>query len=173
MMLRLLVIGVALGVTGGSWATDKVPFPRHVPPLVGTAVVIDAGGDRDDDVWEVRVTVPETRWIYDGTIIAKIKGPSISAEVKQEELRLTLGGPFQLSPSEFFDVSGMPLKKAEVLNRLKRETAVLVSVSQSRPDPYYLQLIKPDTIIIVVGPRDGAPLPSLLPAEKQPSETKK
>jgi hypothetical protein len=40
-------------------------------------------------------------------------------------------------------------------------------VSNTFPDSYSLQVIKPDSIIIVIGYRHGSPLPDLLPAEKQ------
>jgi len=41
------------------------------------------------------------------------------------------------------------------------------------PESYYLQLTQPEAIVIVLGARDGAPSPDLLPREKQPSEAKR
>jgi hypothetical protein len=167
MILRFWIVFLGIGMASGLRADETVPFPKHVPPVVGTAVVTDQGNGSEDGVWKVRVTVPKSRWIYDGDVIVKIKGESLAAEVEREEVGLILGGPFQKSPSQFFDVKGNTLKKDEVLNRLKKKTAVLLSVSNSFPDAYYLQVIKPDTIIIVIGYRDGSPLPDLLPAEKR------
>lgn len=44
---------------------------------------------------------------------------------------------------------------------------VLVSVSGEMPDAYFLQLTKPDALILILGPRDGYPAPEFLPAKKQ------
>jgi hypothetical protein len=152
---------------------DPPPFPKHVPPPVGTAFVTDPGESSAEGFWKVRVTLPKARWIHDGVVLPKTKGASLSAEVEKVSLELILGGPFQLVPSEFFDLKGERLKREVVLQRLKKEIPVLISVSEEMPEPYYLQLTQPEVIVIVLGARDGAPSPDLLPREKQPSEAKR
>jgi hypothetical protein len=77
---------------------------------------------------------------------------------------LTLGGPSALAESRVVDLSGNELTEDEIRNRMETETAVLVSVSGRMVDPYYLQLAKPDTLVVLLGPRDGVPAPTLLPA---------
>jgi len=69
-------------------------------------------------------------------------------------------------------LQGNELNRDQVVKRLEKETAVLVSVSGRMPDAYYLQLTNPDALVVILGPRDGAPAPGLLPAEKA-SSTKK
>jgi RNA polymerase sigma factor (sigma-70 family) len=48
-----------------------------------------------------------------------------------------------------FELDGRPIEKAVLLDRLKKETAVLLSVT-GRIDPFYLRVIKPGTIILVI-----------------------
>lgn len=63
---------------------------------------------------------------------------------------------------------GPPLTRAEAIERLALATPVLVTVSGEMPEPYFLQLTRPDALIAILGPRDGSPAPELLPAAKMP-----
>jgi hypothetical protein len=91
-----------------------------------------------------RIAVAKTRWIFDGVIIQKTKGKSLSAEWEEVKLQLTLGWSFRLSTSAYFDLQDEKLKREEVLQRLKKKTLALISVSEFMPEPCYLQLIRPD-----------------------------
>ena len=105
-------------------------------------------------------------------MIPKRAWPQLETSVAIETRKLVFGGPSQLRESEVVDIRGKTLGRAEVLERLKEETPVLVSVSGEMVDGYYLQLTKPDAVIIILGPRDGSPAPELLPAVKANSEQK-
>jgi hypothetical protein len=65
------------------------------------------------------------------------------------------------------DLNGTELNREQILERLSKETPVLVSVSGRMPDPFFLQLTRPGALIVVLGPRDGAPSPQMLPAGKK------
>jgi hypothetical protein len=65
------------------------------------------------------------------------------------------------------DISGKELTHAEITKRLAQQTLVLIAVDGQYPSEYYRWLLKPDALIIQLGPRDGAPALSALPAEKR------
>jgi len=75
------------------------------------------------------------------------------------------GGSSQIPDSRVVDNAGNELTKNSVLERLQNPTAVLVSVSGKKVDPYYLQLVKDDAIIIMLGRRDGKGDSELLPED--------
>lgn len=92
--------------------------------------------------------------------------PQLDVAVARESLSLMMAGPSQLVPSRVVDLKGNQLGREEAAKRLAKETPVLVSVSGDMPAPYFLQLAKADSLIIILGARDGSPAPGLLPARK-------
>lgn len=162
-------IGLVLlaGLGSSAAAEDLPPFPTHVPPIVGTAVVTDAGQGGEVTEWRIRLTVPKIRWSIVGEVVPKKEWPQLKAEVEKFSLILKMGGPSQLAESRVVDMNGRELSRAEVLRRLSNETPVLVSVSGEMPDAYFLQLISAETLIVLPGPRDGSPAPELLPARQE------
>lgn len=164
----VLVVNLVLGNIG--FASDPPPLPKQVPPVFGTAVVTDTDKGGAAAEWQIGLTVPKIRWTIIGDMVPKIRWPELKAEVEKTSLTLRMGGPSQLGSSRVVDLKGTELSRAEVHNRLAKETTVLVSLSGEMPDPYYLQLIRADALIVILGPRDGYPAPDLLPAKK--SDTK-
>jgi RNA polymerase sigma factor (sigma-70 family) len=64
-----------------------------------------------------------------------------------------------------FELDGTPIETAAVLQRLKKETPVLLSAG-SKVDPFYLQMIKAGTMILVIPglpaiQQEGAPSPAV------------
>jgi hypothetical protein len=51
-----------------------------------------------------------------------------------------------------FSVDGKPIERKKLRGLLKKETAVLVSADGKEIDPFYLQMIKEGTIILLVQP---------------------
>jgi hypothetical protein len=49
------------------------------------------------------------------------------------------------------DLRGKRLDRAEALKRLGENAPILVSVSGEMPDPFYLQCVKPETLIVLIG----------------------
>jgi hypothetical protein len=82
-------------------------------------------------------------------------------------------------PSRVVTLQGNDLSRDQVLERLKKETPVLLSVTGRMPDAHYLQLTKEDSLIVILGPRDiyqewlatgnnpGEYLPAKLPTLEQ------
>lgn len=144
------------------------PLPRQVPPMLGVAVAVDGGTDAPESEWRVRVTIPRVRWEVVGEVVPKRSWPELVAEVAEATLTLEMGGRSALRESRIVSLDGTPLTRAEAIERLALATPVLVSVSGEMPDPFFLQLTRPDALIVILGPRDGSPAPELLPAAKMP-----
>jgi hypothetical protein len=150
----------------GGAAYEDVQLPKDVPPVLGYAVVSDPGTGTEMSEWKIRLSVPRIAWEVVGEVVPKSQWPELKADIQLSTLTLRIGGPSALSPSRVLDLQGNELSRDQVLERLSRETPVLVSVSGRMPEAYFLQLTKPDALIVVLGPRDGAPSPQFLPAGK-------
>lgn len=159
---RVLILVLALPVF-----TEDSPFPKHVPPIMGTAKVVDSGKGDDLSVWRIGLTIPKVRWEVVGETTPKESWPQLEADVDKVSLVLQKGGPSQLSESRVVDIKGDELRREQVLKRLSQETPVLVSVSGEIPEPYYLQLTNAEALIIILGARDGFPAPEWLPARRE------
>ncbi len=166
MLDRFMGMVLLLGAGTPAVADDLPPFPTHVPPILGTAVVTDSGNGNELSEWRIGLTLPMIRWEIVGEMVPKREWPKLNAEVEKSRRILRLGGPSQLAESRIVDVKGKELTRDQVLKRLARESPVLVSVSGRMPDAFYLQLTNADALIVILGSRDGYPAPELLPAEK-------
>ena len=162
MLCRLLAfVGAALVVS--SPPPPPIPgLPTGVPPLVAMAVAKQGGAD----TWQIDLTVPKVRWEVVGKVVPKSEWPRLECGVEKVTRTVSFGGPSALTEARVLDVKGKPVPADDVQKRLASETPVLVSVDLAMPDPYYLQVTKPDTLIVVLGPREHAPSPELLPAPK-------
>ncbi len=158
-------------VIGSQNAMAKHPpsFPADVPPLLGMAMVTDEGKAGADSQWSVKLDLPKLKWEVVGEMVPKQQWPELKVEVEHATITLRMGGPSALAPSRIVDLQGNELNRDQVVKRLGKETPVLVSVSGRMPDAFYLQLTKPDALIVILGPRDGVPAAGLLPAEKTSS----
>ena len=172
MFHSLIGIVFATIANGNADASDSVPLPKDVPPVIGVAVAVvkDAGEDDRRGEWKIRLTIPKITWEVVGKSIPKKQWPELSAQVEKTTLFLRMGGPSALSPSRIVNVKGKDLNYNQVVKRLEKETPVLISVSGRMPDAYFLQLTTSDALIVILGPRDGGPAPDLLPSEKGASK---
>jgi RNA polymerase sigma factor (sigma-70 family) len=62
-------------------------------------------------------------------------------------------------------LDGKPINAKDLADRLKTETAVLITCEDGKIDPFYLQLIKPGTIVVTLPPLIAPVLP---PAPSEP-----
>lgn len=145
---------------------ETVAPPTDVPPVVGTAVVVN-----DANQWAVEVTVPKIKWAIIGEERPKREWPKL--EVGVEESKLTLSMTYhpatqiaEQAQNRIVDLKGRRLSKTEAIERLGNSTAVLVSVSGAMPNDFYLQLAKPDALIVILG-HPHAPAPQLLPQQNR------
>lgn len=167
MLQRFIGMAIIFGVVGPVVASDSLPLPKGVPPIIGTAVVTNAPDAGEFSEWRIGLTVPKIRWEVVGELIPKKSWPEVKVEVEKVILTLRMGGPSQLAESRVLDVKGKELTRDQVITRLAKETPVLVSVSGAMPDAYFLQLTNTDAIVVILGPRDGFPAPQLLPAKRE------
>lgn len=164
-MQRLSAFGLFAALACSTTRAEvSVALPQDVPPVVGTAV---ATGDASEV--KIQLRCPRAKWRVVGDIVPKSQWPELRVEMEHTTRTLTLGGPSALAESRVVDVSGKGLTAEEILDRMASETPVLVSVSGKMVDPYYLQLAKSDTLVVLLGPRDGVPAPTLLPANGESS----
>jgi len=159
-MIRWLLIAVLALITSAVCA-DESKMPKSVPPVFATAKATIQNKEL-----QISLTCPIPRWQVTGDVVPKKEWPKLQADVQKYARTLNLGGPSQLAESRVVDIHGKNLDEKEILKRLKVETPVLVSVDGEMLDPYYLKLVKEDTVVIVLGPRDGMPSPELLPSAK-------
>jgi Kelch motif len=162
------IFGMCLLIVGGSAFADlgAVQWPTDVPTVVGTAIAEAPARPGANSEWAIRLTLPKITWEVTGNIVPKEQWPELKVEVAKVTQTLRMGGPSALVPSRVVDVEGNELDRDQVLERLKKEIPVYVSISGRMPDPYFLQLARPDSLIIILGPRDGSPAPDLLPSRR-------
>jgi hypothetical protein len=162
----LLSCLIAAPLSAQTLAPEKgTPPPKDAPPVMGTAKLVGGGPANDVGTWSVELIVPVAHWEVTGEVIAKREWPQLKSTVSLERNKLKLGGPSQLVETRFLNVKGEEVDQGEVRKRLASETPVLISLTGGAPDPYYLQLVRPDALIVVLGPRDGYPTGRYFPAE--------
>jgi hypothetical protein len=167
MLHRLIGFVLVLGAGSVGVADDLPLFPKHVPPIVATAVLADPGKGGESSEWRIGLTIPQIQWEIVGEMTPKEHWPQLRAQVEKVSLVLVMGGPSQLAESRILDMKGEQLSRNQVRKRLEKETPVIVSLSGGMPDAYFLQLTNAEALIVVLGPRDGFPAPRFLPAKKE------
>ena len=151
---------------GTSAAQENDALPTTMPPLIGMAVVHDAGLANQVGEWRIRLTLPKISWHIKGQDKPIKAWPKLETGLEKQTIMLRMDGPSALLPSYVVDLKGQPLNREQILARLRHETPVWVSVDGKKPDPYYLQLTYPEALIVILGDREKAPRPDLLPAKK-------
>jgi hypothetical protein len=161
-MRSAIAIFLLLASSTCAVAREAHSFPKTLPPIFGTAVAKSKGEELT-----IAISYPQKRWQFTGEIVPKKEWPDLKVETERVSQQLVLGGPSQLAESKVLDATGKELNYAEIAKRLAQQTPVLIAIDGKFPASYYLQLVKPDAVIIQLGPRDGAPAASALPAEKR------
>jgi len=166
--MRMFPVSIAciFCLVGSPVAQENDSLPMRVPPILGLAVIENSGQINEKHEWQIRLTVPKVAWRVVGEMTPKRTWPKLVTEVDKQTLLLRMGGPSAVSPSYVTQRDGHVLIREEILVKLRRETPVWVSVDGKQPDPYYLQLTNPEALIVILGPREKAPRPDLLPAEQ-------
>lgn len=156
----LLITAVARG-------EDKIGLPQDIAPVIGMATAKPIT-ERTEGEYQIELVLPAVQYDIVHRVIDLGK-TAILDDVETETTPITrtlfFGGSSQIPDSRVVDTAGNELTKNSVLERLQNPTAVLVSISGKKVDPYYLQLVKDDTIIIMLGRRDGKGDSELLPKD--------
>lgn len=161
-MKTTLAFCIAMLTASMTLAREAHPFPKTLPPVVATAVATS-----NSDSLTLAVSYPQPRWELVGEVVPKEQWPQLNVELERKSQTIVLGGPSALAESSVVDIHGKELTRDEIAKRLAQQTLVLIAVDGKFPSSYYLTMLKPETLIIQLGPRDGAPAPRMLPAEKR------
>jgi RNA polymerase sigma factor (sigma-70 family) len=129
-------------------ATDSY---KGVPPAIGIAIAGTAFDDRTGVEIIVRILRTEsysakfTRY-EERTSDGRTYYVPINAE--RNQIR-TVESSYLAKDVKAFELDGTPIETTAVLERLKKEMPVLLSVAR-KVDPFYLQMIKAGTMILVI-----------------------
>lgn len=157
-----LTIGilVSISIAQESELEDKkraLTAPKGVAPLTGMAIALsqDAAESANHE-WSLRLTLPKVMWEIVGIERPKSEWTKIKADVEMRTLELPMAYPMatqlaEVSQNRLVDLRGKRLDRAEALKRLGENAPILVSVSGEMPDPFYLQCVKPETLIVLIG----------------------
>jgi hypothetical protein len=138
-------------------AVKSLATPQGVAPLMGLAVA------RPNDpsitaeyAWSLKVQVPKVVWEITGKRRPKAEWTEIKADVEMRTLDVSMGYHIatqlaERSQNRLVDLDGKRLSREEALKRLGEDTPVLVSISGDMPDPYYLQFVRRDLLILIIG----------------------
>lgn len=146
--------------------------PKGVAPLVALAKALPRKpGSVREYVWSLELHIPKVRWEIVEKDFFKAVVRTVETDVEMVTVSLEMGYSKMTQLAErgqnrILDMNGKRLTEEEALERLAKQTPVLVSVTGERPDPYYLQCSKPDTLIVVFG-LPKAKDTGLLPAPKK------
>ena len=137
--------------------SKSLTAPIGVAPLAGVAKVLPQNAaDAGKHAWSLELTVPKVVWEIVGKERPKLEWTKIKADVEMLTLEFRMGYSEETqlaeqSQNRLVDLNGKRLGREEALKRLGENTPVLVSVSGEMPDPFYLQCVKPDTLIVLFG----------------------
>jgi len=94
------------------------------------------------------------------------KEPEFRVRVERTSHTIPLRGPARTAKAEtrIVGLDGKDLSHEDIVKRLEKETPVLVAVDGRMVDAYYLQVARPETLVVVLGPWEGAPAIQLFPA---------
>lgn len=164
------LFGVAM--IGESLSAQEVAAPKGLPPVTAMAELVQDGEMNDRGEWFIDLEIPRSRWQITGAMVPKREWPELEAEVEMVALQLKFDGPSQLSPARIVDVEGRELERETVLARFTERQPVLVATTMEMPDPFYLQLLKPESLVVILGPREDAPRPDLYPMKTKADSSK-
>jgi len=143
-MRRTFLGMVVVFVSVGGLRADDRPLPKSLPPTVARASL---------DVGTVTIHIPVFRHE-----LKPDKGGRriIAMVVKEEAVRL------ELTEVKAFDTRGRKVDTEALRDRLKAETHVLLSYDGA-VDPYYLEVVKEGTLVLVVPVEKRPDIPQALP----------
>ena len=162
-------IFLSIGVLTGSAAADSDPAskpsdgaeqlatPKGLPPLAGVAVALLKNPPEPEGyAWSIRLSVPKVEWEIVGKERPKFEWTKVEAHVELITMDIAMGYAEATQLSEkaqdrIVDLSGRRLGREEAQKRLASNTPVLVSVSGEMPDSFYLQCVKPETLVVLFG----------------------
>src|SRR5260370_37231500 len=132
------------------------PIPQGPQPRF--AIVHEIDKDRGE------ITLLQSEAVSKAVSVKSIeKGQEVTRMVVRQVLR-SVPHQFSFDKGSVVDAAGKKIAVAEVWKRLKRGATVLMDNQQ--PDPQYLRVVQPDTLIFITSPLPKLPPPKVkrLPA---------
>ena len=148
-----------LKLAAGKPVAIKAEAPASEPPTFAVAQATqgmsrDFGLDGPHKLVYLSLHVPHVRWTNKATTG---KWPFDQPDLDNASaITLYLGGPGwrQQKQSSVVTVDNKKVEREAILKLLAKPTPVLVSLAGKTIDPYYLKVVKPGTLIVILGPRD-------------------
>jgi len=149
----LLALVLASTVAAPAPADDPIKLPMGVPPATVMASVTKEG----DFAITQTVMVPETRnelrtVIIGGNPVTQTVAVVVHKTV-QVEIRMKAQGV------KVYTAAGKEVDARDVPDKLKKPTVVLYAADGNKVDPFFLKIIKPDTLVIVAPLAGGGAAP--------------
>ena len=147
-------------------------LPKDLPPILCLAKATALNSSESSGgagAIQIEVLVPRVVAKRKGKVLPKRKSPKMKVKVSTEVLVLTLDphSPSQLPGSKVLDLKGKPVSFERLLKVLRTPKPILLSATGRPVDPFYLSVIRRQTMVILLGPRDGAPRLDLFPKTQE------
>ncbi len=167
LLAPLFVFPLLLVFTGSQAKPFKEKLPWDLPPVVclAKASPLHSPEGSEQGPVQIKVMVPRILARQTGKKIPKRSWPKVKVSVTPHVLTLTIDpkSPAQLRGSRVLDLKGKPVSNERLLRSLRTPKPILLSLTGRPVDPFFLQVVRRQTMVILLGPRDGAPLVELFP----------
>lgn len=165
MTYRIAFLLFLSAATGIATAQDQIALPRDIPPVLAMATA-KTSTDLVDGRYQITLAVPSIAYdiVHREVRMGKLAvWDEVATKTQLDTRVIKLESSSQIPDSRFVDTTGKQLDGETILRRLTKQTPVLISISGRMVDPYYLQLLKEDTILILLSRKDGKGDRTLLP----------
>jgi hypothetical protein len=157
-----------LAVVLASVAAPAPPEPPPKPPEGAPPATVIASITKEGDVeitqaamvpmqeQRQRVVTIDGRAVTETYQVTTFKTVPVTHRIKGDAVKV-------------YTAAGKEVEARDVPEKLKKQTTVLFAADGKKVDPFYLKIIKPDTLVIVGPPPSPAPV---APAPPKPSAAK-
>lgn len=148
----LLALVMASAVAAPAPAEEAIKAPQGLPPAQVIASITKEG---DFEITQT-VMVAETR--------NEVRTVNVNGAPVQQTVQVTMFKPVQVqvrikaAGAKVYTAAGKEVKDAA--DKLKKPTIALYAADGKKVDPFYLKIIKPDTLVIVPQPPSATPAPA-------------
>jgi hypothetical protein len=146
-----LALVMASAVAAPAPSEEAIKPPQGQPPAQVIAIVTKEG---DFEITQT-VMVPETR---NEVRTVNVNGTPVTQTV-QVVVSKTVQVQVRIKGAKVYTAAGKEVAAKEVPDKLKKPTIVLYAADGKKVDPFYLKIIKPETLVIVAAPPTAVPAP--------------
>jgi hypothetical protein len=154
------LLAVALAAVAAPAPEEAIKPPMGQPP---SQVVASMTKEGEFEIVQT-VLVPEARneertVVVNGTTVKQVVQVTVFVPV-QRTFRMKAEG------AKVSTAGGKEVNAKDVPDKLKKPTIVLLAMDGEKVDPFYLKIIKPETLVIVAASRSSTPDPKPAPRPK-------